>query len=354
MSVYKFCNDFSYVVNKTLTGEKLLVGIRKMNSYVLIHKPYVEAFHSLCENSMIGTFDYEANSKESTLIRLFKNKGYFEGYPCTRSFNEVEMVGKQLFSYHFKEKSLKHTNNVLSLLFCCVYCAIFLMLFTFIVANVVFLNSLTIDVKTITFLEVLVCFTLIPFMINFLHELYHYVVARILNISLKSFKISFFISFPIYFLDYNGINLHMTTHKLCVISAGILSHLVNILIGIFLYKSYQNNILLVWIIANMSMIVTNISLISPSDGYYFLSNLLGVYNLRRRGYLSLRTLFNKNEKWNKDYCGFYLLLGILLSVVAFYRMFLYYGNFFAINNFFLLCITLVLIILIVIRIIITI
>lgn len=42
--MYKLKDGFSCVRNKTLTGEKIIVGIKDTNSYILIKKDYEEAF----------------------------------------------------------------------------------------------------------------------------------------------------------------------------------------------------------------------------------------------------------------------------------------------------------------------
>lgn len=97
------------------------------------------------------------------------------------------------------------------------------------------------------------------------------------------------------------------------------------------------------------MIITNLNFISISDGYYFISNLLGIYNIRYRGYYSIFTLFKINKKWNKDYCGFLILLGIITSFTYFYKMMVYYAEIFNINRIFTQLISLIIIIIVIIR-----
>ena len=94
--MYKLKDGFSCVRNKTLTGEKIIVGIKDTNSYILIKKDYEEAFYSLVNKLTSGKEIESLNSKERNLYDVFIKKGFFQDEKFKAgSFNEYNFFVKK-------------------------------------------------------------------------------------------------------------------------------------------------------------------------------------------------------------------------------------------------------------------
>ncbi len=117
MSTYKFKQDFTYIFNKTLMGDRLLVGLKKENSFILIKPEYVESFLKLYESIKFKNNTNFLEKKEIDLINIFIKKGYFEGYETKSSFNEVKFLGKELLSYNINCKNIKLSSFIKNLFY---------------------------------------------------------------------------------------------------------------------------------------------------------------------------------------------------------------------------------------------
>lgn len=90
--------------------------------------------------------------------------------------------------------------------------------------------------------------------------------------------------------------MHKTWEKVCVASGGIVIHLINIVFGTIIYSlGIEHVVLCVWIIANMGMVIGNLMFLGPTDGYFILTSLLGIYNFRYIGYKTLCYCIYKKE-----------------------------------------------------------
>lgn len=323
-------SDFSYVECKTLTGKKLLVGLKNSNSYIQINKDYVSDFYKLLtkldENPLEN---YIFTEKEKILIKIFNKKGFFEGDECnTKSFNEYSNFVKIILKKDLLSIRNIKLNNIN--IFYSIYMFIWIVGTFYLFKNFNIIQR-TINFKGTSIVEWISIGILIPTIIYISHEFGHFIVAQFLGIKVSRLIIGFFVCCPVIYLEYNGLNLNTTVKKLSVISAGILIHIINTCIGIVLFKLGFNSIILdVWIVANSSMILTNLMLFGPSDGYFFINSLLGIYNLRYKGYKALNSLLNRYKVSSlstlEKTCGILLVLFWTFSFYGVTITLTYYGG----------------------------
>ena len=353
----KIKQEVTYIENKTLTGEKIIVGIKRNNSYIVIKDEYREVFIKLFEKiSLDNTFEEESfEGKEKELIKVFHKYGYLEGDEDIRkAFNEYNLLVKVFKQYVFPSIPLKEIKNKNMFYF---FYILFLLVGLFILyKNWNYLQQ-PIKIEKFSITEIITCFTVIPLLIDISHEFGHLLVARCLGIRASNITIGFFVTWPTIYVRYEGLNLYSTKDKLCVISAGIAAHIFNVILGLALgMTKISDNIIAIWSIANIGMISTNLMFFGPSDGYFALTTVLGIYNLRYRGYKTLNCLLkSKFNQTYQDYLCALIVLGCWLwSFCGIYITLNYYGNIFKINHLFIVVSSVLIIILLFIRFIISI
>lgn len=338
--MFKFKSNFKYVVSNTLTGKKLLMGVPQENSYIEIPITYFDSLlsliHKLEQQNLECLEPSCLTETESSLYSLSYTKGFLSGLKSTPSFNEYSNLTTIFWEYKFSSVATYKINTKFSAFFLFLLWLFGILL---ILDNINFITtSLRINIKEYTLSEFAFCSIILPQFIYFSHELGHFLVAKLMNVTPKHIKFGFFICFTTIYIEYEGLNLNETYKKLSIISAGILIHIYNIILGIYVIEMTPNfsKIVMVWIVANFSMIISNILFFSPSDGYFFITNLIGIYNLRYRGYKALYLLLNNSKiskiKTGDLICCIILTLFLLLSFIALFKSILFYGSIFNLNT----------------------
>ena len=344
-------DEVTFIENKTFTGRKLLVGIKNDNSYICIKSEYMESFYNLLRK--IGVDNTLTNEnfdkKEIELLEVLHNHGYLVGDKnVKKAFSEYNMLVRVFKRFKLKKNQINIKNKNI---FYIVYALFWIGAMGFFLQNGEYLNE-KIQIANFTFFEILLCFTVIPILIDMTHELGHYLVAECLGVEASDITIGFFVTWPTIYIRYKGLNLYSTRDKLCVISAGIAMHILNTMLGVLLKKiGIDSNILTIWCIANVGMISTNLMFLGASDGYFILTNLIGVYNLRYRGYMALKHILR--GKFSVGYSN-YLCAAIVLGcwIWSFFGIYItlnYYGNIFSLSYSLIIVVSSLLIILLFVR-----
>lgn len=317
--MFKLKKEFVYLENNTLTGKKLIVGIKECNSYLLIKNEYKESFYSLLEK----TSEVELTDKEKELLQVFDKQGYLEnGKQVKHSFNEydqlVYVVVEKKIHNREKFRIIKHEK-----LFYIIYLFLWLIGGYIWLSNYRVFSDISLKLSDFTLYELAICIVLLPIILNVTHEAAHFLVASCLGVQVDKVSIGVFVTCPTIFLKYKGLNLQPTLKKVVIASAGIAAHFFNLIIGLLFFHKDSSVILIVWIMANIGMIATNLVFIRPNDGYFIITSLIGIYNLRYRGYRYIRSLWHqkKTNSLMDKICGIVVgvfwiisLGGILLTV----------------------------------------
>ncbi len=327
--------DFRYVENRTLLGKKLVVGLKNSNSYVQIPEKYRESFYTFVYKIQNNLTRNRLSDQEMTLYELFRKHGYFEGAKDVRpSFNEYNSLVKVFWKMDFPKSG---TSEVMRWKKGIVYCLFFLIC---VLGTLIFFQNYqyvdyVIDLRKFSVLEIVLSITLVPCLIDGIHEFGHFVMARLLGIEPKDINIGFFVTWPVIYIRYKGLNLNSTLDKVCVLSGGVIGHLAGIVIGkCLLMAGVDSNVLSIWIVANVSMIVSNLLPGLPGDGYFILASVIGIFNLRYKGYKNLFLVLKNGRKlFSKDVICPAIMLGLWIhSFIGIFKSMDYYGKVFMIQG----------------------
>ena len=334
--MYKLKDGFSCVRNKTLTGEKIIVGIKDTNSYILIKKDYEEAFYSLVNKLTSGKEIESLNSKERNLYDVFIKKGFFQDEKFKAgSFNEYNFFVKKIYEKKIENKLNIKNNDCKKKIFVMSYICTFLIGMIFLCENYITFMNIRLNIKLFTAMDLIVCLFGFPVILDSMHDFGHYFTAKMIGIQVDKVTIGFFVTWPTVFLQYKGLNLHKTWEKVCVASGGIVIHLINIVFGTIIYSlGIEHVVLCVWIIANMGMVIGNLMFLGPTDGYFILTSLLGIYNFRYIGYKTLCYCIYKKGNRPDSYgvfCGGLLTVLWCISFAGIYLSCRYYAEVFNIR-----------------------
>lgn len=134
------------------------------------------------------------------------------------------------------------------------------------------------DFTLYTFLELLVLFLVS----SLTHELGHAVACRYFGVKHGGIGIGLYLNFPVFYTDVSNIWILSRKQRLVINFAGVYFQLI-LLLPILLLYFYTNDVFLKYFIfiVNMNFLVT-LNPFFKFDGYWIVSDLLGVPNLRKR------------------------------------------------------------------------
>ncbi|MDR1521937.1 MAG: hypothetical protein LBS28_03665 [Streptococcaceae bacterium] len=190
---------------------------------------------------------------------------------------------------------------------------------------------------SLNFFDLFVCLTIMSIFVLGVHEFFHYLVSKLLGIEIASFEISFFVIYLIVYLTYKGLNLNNTTKKVLLLLGGVCGHIFLAFMGILLLLNFKihSQILIMFIISNISMIFTNLLPFGTSDGYFILSSILGIFNLRLAGYRAINSWTKRFKTTRYDsICGLWFLIIWTLAFLSFYKMLNFLQNYLYIPSIF--------------------
>lgn len=312
----EFRDSFVCITDFTLTGKKVLIGLRNYNVYVQVKKEQEVCFFDLLKQineGKVNDIEHLSGRKHELAKELYSRGFFVDSVIPKPAFNEVSAFSKDLLKKDFcyapkkKEKPRIFINLCLFM--------VIAVLFLLVIAHKDILYS-EINFKDSSILDIIICMTIIPFFVYFLHEFGHFVIAIMLDVPVASFKLSFFIIYLMPYLTYRGLNLYSNRKKICVLLGGVAGHAFGLLLGMLLYNAFSDSFIIkIWNLAHFSMIISNLSIFGVSDGYFIFSNLFGIYNLRLLGYRGLNKLMNNVIPSRKEF-GFAILI-LLLWVISF-------------------------------------
>lgn len=315
-------NTVSYVETWTITGKKVIIGDRSANAFTLISKKEHELFFELIKLLNMKLFNQisELPEKYHSLAYNLQKRGYFNDEVAPHgSFNEYNSLSTIFFT---KEISKKERNENTHILVNIIYFLVFMCICLWNI-HTFDIEIINISFSGITFVEILSSIIFLPILIMLTHEVGHYMTSLLAGVEVATLNFGFAVVYPSIYLTYKGLNICKTSNKLMVISGGVFMHLVGMFIGVLFLKNGYNSIFLkLWVLSNLSMIYANVIPITASDGYFMLTSILGIYNIRLRGYKTLNKWLHGKKGNRTD-----ILYGILM-------IFLWGSSFWGLHSFF--------------------
>ena len=332
----KLKETVSYVETWTITGRKIIIGDKRADSFTLVKKKEHTIFKELIE--LLKQYQYEniedIPSKYQSLAYGLQQRGYFEdGNVGVKLFNEYKSLSKEIYKKEFEYVETKENENILkNILY---YLALVVVMI--LVSGNIEMDNLTISLENAKVYDIIISIIFLPLVIVATHELGHYLLARYTGVTVSSITFCFVVVYPSVYLSYRGINLCKTRNKIMIISGGVFAHLVGALLGIVLVNiGYDSLFLKLWVLSNISMIYANILPLAASDGYFILSSIIGVFNLRMKGYRAINSLMHRNRKnvtMTDLVCGIALMGLWIFSFYGLHNFFRMIVNVFGISKF---------------------
>ncbi|MDR2044789.1 MAG: hypothetical protein LBQ15_10610 [Clostridium sp.] len=342
--------SFVCVKNITLTGSKLLAGDRDSNTYIHVKKNMASIFKefvTMIDSGIVDDIDMLKDDYRK-IAKQMDAKGFFKTSKKPKgSFNEINSYARIIYKKEFSIKQKANKNNYLENL---LYFVSIIGMMWFVLYSRSFLNR-QFDIHSLSMPMVLACVFIVPVSVYLFHEAGHYIAASLLGVPVASLQIGFFITYPTVFLTYRGLNLNTALKKVSILLGGAAGHMAGIVIGIVLMRcGVYNTFIDVWIIGNTSMIFVNLSVFGATDGYYIITTLLGIYNLRLLGYSAIKKVLHRQAPGKKEAAyGAVLLVLWTLSFCGIYESIKMNTSYFNIPPDITFTISIVLIVLLIVR-----
>ncbi len=312
--------DVCYNINYTLAGKILLVGIKGLNSFVKLEPKHANAAMEFIDRYKEQDIEPEQlNDVETKLFHNLNRIGYLDNEVKPReAFNEFKRVGKLFFS--IKPKKEKEALAGCQALKIALFVISIVAMLSFIGLNDTYIPS-QIDYVHMKLWEIIFTIGVFPAAVLAVHEAGHCFVARCVGVKVDNISLGWFFIYPLVLVQYYGLNLEKQSKKIMVMAGGVYFNLIMAFLGMFLKVLFPQQVsgavIDIWISANISTIITNLGLFGMTDGYFIASTLIGIMDIRLKGYKYLNMLLNrKKEKLGKDYktCGGILMVLFLSSL----------------------------------------
>ncbi|MDF2677422.1 MAG: Zn-dependent protease [Bacillota bacterium] len=160
------------------------------------------------------------------------------------------------------------------------------------------------------------------------HELSHAIVATRFGLKPRKFKISLYLYLnPIAYIVIPGIYTIERKKRIYIWLSGVCCNLLILSSAILLQKittGVIHNIFMITCYSNLGLIIGNLVPFLPLDGYFVLSTLLKIPNLRKKSFKSFKSFLQFNPKSNsksKSFKGIYLCYFIVSVIMILYLIF---------------------------------
>ncbi|AGK96634.1 M50 family metallopeptidase [Clostridium pasteurianum] len=158
------------------------------------------------------------------------------------------------------------------------------------------------------------------------HEFSHAIVATRFGLKPKKFKVSLYLYLnPIAYIIIPGIYTIERKKRIYIWLAGVYCNLLILSSSILLQKittGVVHNIFMVTCYSNLGLMIGNLVPFLPLDGYFVLSTLLKIPNLRKKSFKSFKSFLKFNPKSNsKSFKGIYLCYFTVSVIMILYLIF---------------------------------
>ncbi|MDD6211265.1 MAG: hypothetical protein PUB21_11750 [Bacteroidales bacterium] len=264
--------------------------------------------------------NFEINETVFELIDLLKEKSSIDGLKefyakKGRIFNDEEIesiiencLGKILkpaskeksspFIFNIEllsEKTIGTLSNILKVLFN-KWISLLIMVAIVVLEILFFTNNLTIFNTNQIDLYMIIGLLGLFILSSFFHELGHASACRYFGVNHGGIGFGLYINFPVFYTDVSEVWQLPKLQKMVVNIAGIYFQLILLIPMFLIYAETGNNILKYYILSvNINMAIT-LNPFLKFDGYWIMSDLLGIPNLRQRTSEVFKYYFNRSFK----------------------------------------------------------
>ncbi|MHB1391645.1 MAG: site-2 protease family protein [Clostridia bacterium] len=132
------------------------------------------------------------------------------------------------------------------------------------------------------------------------HELGHILTANHLGVSIKSFNLILFMGIsPTFYIKYKNYYATSSITKICILLAGVFFNIVQASVFWILLYHFTDWKYAALMIFNLGCIISNLSLLGSSDGYYVGAILLDIEGLRWNMLKTVGNVLNKKSTYRE-------------------------------------------------------
>ena len=316
-----YCIGSREVDRYFFVSDRLFADCKLMISY-LKGEYTIKEINQLMNAECKEGFDVDYTYNILLQNNLIKNVKY-EG---KRQFNEFDLIFKTIASFDIsnlikrvcKIPALYRMSISLLMLFVDIY-AIFLITF----------NNIDLEWTMIVGNPITIVFFMILSTVSvLLHEISHAIAAEVCGLSIKrlSFTTIAYTSFGAY-VKVPGIYFLPPYKRICIWFSGIYTNIFLLsiaIIGLNHFDGYMRLFVLVLGLANVTLIYSSIIPFYLLDGYFILTTILKIPNLRRNSFFNLKKIIIE-KRFNRIYFiySLYLLMATIFSVIILYKILMY-------------------------------
>lgn len=219
---------------------------------------------------------------------------------------KTKRVKPLMFSIELiSELSISYFSNLLKVLFEKKIMIAIIILFT--ICDIIFHSIAVINIPQMNFYSISELILLI-ILSSFMHELGHVSACKYFNVNHGGIGFGLYLMFPVFYADVSEIWTLSRGKRLIVNIAGVYFQFIFLIPCLLFYFYTYNDILKYFIFAiNVNLLIT-LNPFFKFDGYWIISDMLGVPNLRKRTNELLSYYTRKLQKNNNNRSKPYLLL----------------------------------------------
>lgn len=275
--VFNSTNKTSYTFGEK--EGKLLEAIEKPNSFASV----VAENQALMQGEQIKRF-----------LQVLKDNGFLKSSECKNTNNFFKYKIPLINPSKFIEPASKGVQRIYQL-----FTALQVLLMGLGLAALFLTGKpLLEDLNQIDFSISFVGGSIFIFFLSlFIHELGHMLTALYYNLPVPELGIMFYCFAPCGYVDISALNtLKAKWPRLNILLSGIFMNTTLLAVGLLLYcLNLNNQVGLVLILVNVSLIIANLMFYLKLDGYYILTVLIEEPQIREKAFQYIQTLFSKTK-----------------------------------------------------------
>ena len=335
----KVRTDVEYCINHTISGKIMLVGIKEINSFMKVDKNHLDAAKRFIEKYKTEDVDIKNLDEEETrFYNSFSKLGYMDnGVEAKTAFNEFKTLGKEIVKVEPSNKELFPKIDDVTKTIILIMSVV--LGFIYIFRNRALIPT-QIDYVHMKLWEIFLTILLFPALVMGLHEVGHCFIAKVYGVKIKSVSIGWFYICPLLLVQYFGLNLEKQYKKIAVMFGGAYFNFLLAVLGVFIKAHFgmyiSDAVIGIWISAHISLIITNLGLYGMTDGYYIVSSIIGIMNIRLKGYKCLNSIVSKKglpKQHDVKVCGAILIGLFTTSVISVYANIRYWLRLFGLPEY---------------------
>ena len=328
-----------WILNTVKDKTYYTVGSKELDRYIKVREDllavimqavsFLDGTNSLEEIEYVFMTEYKSKVNMSVIYDKLANAGLIEGMDSKVINSEISILGNDILNIKFKtfpKKIILPVRKFVKITFVVsiiiVIIALIQVTITFDKCIFVIKQSFIYDDSYILGAIFVALSAIIGLMI---HEMGHWLVAVSYGLQPSEFHLTMYTGLlPIWYFKINGLYTLTTRKRVAVMAAGMITNLTIVCLLFIIVLKVEMNILYVQIIAKIiySLFFNMLFSLMPiglTDGYFILSWLSGITNLRIRVIRVIKSMFTREKFKVEGIIYVYFSLNLVLIMFSIYN-----------------------------------